>query len=71
MLRIPLADNRELELTRERGRPAEAFRLAMFRRYASHRMSEGGFCCTRAELALLLMAWNRSTPGLICQRPAT
>jgi hypothetical protein len=38
------------------------FRLPMFRRYGPEtRMSEGGFCATRAELALLLMAWDRST----------
>jgi hypothetical protein len=63
MLRIPLADGRELELTRERGQPGEVFRLAMFRRYGADRMGEGGFRCTRAELALLLMAWDRSTPA--------
>jgi hypothetical protein len=60
VLTLPLDNGRELELTRERGQPGEMFRLAMFRRYAGDRMSEGGFCCTRAELALLLMAWDRS-----------
>jgi hypothetical protein len=64
VLTIPLSNGRELELTRERGQPGEAFRVAMFRQYGADRMSEGGFSCTRAELALLLMAWDRSTAAV-------
>ena len=61
MLVIPLADGRELELTRERGRPGETFRVAVFHRYGSHRMSEGGFIATRAELRLLGLALDAAT----------
>jgi hypothetical protein len=64
MLTLPLEHGRELEVTRERNRPGEVFRVAMFHRHgASDRMSEGGFVCTRTELALLLMAWERNTPA--------
>jgi hypothetical protein len=61
VLRIPLADGRELELTRERGRPGEVFRVAIFHKYGAHRMSEGGFLATRAELRLLGLALDAAT----------
>lgn len=63
MLSLPLANGRELELTRERGRPGESFRVAMYQTDGDYRRQEGGFCCTRAELALLLAGWDRSTPA--------
>lgn len=61
VLTIPLAGGRELELTRERGQPVEAFRVAVFHRYGAHRMSEGGFVATRAELRLLSLALDAAT----------
>jgi hypothetical protein len=63
MLALSLEHGRELEVTRQRCRPVEVFRVAMFHGYASDRMQEGGFVCTRAELALLLMALDRTTPA--------
>jgi hypothetical protein len=48
VLTLPLDHGRELELTRERGRPGEAFRVAMYHRDGGYRRQAGGFVVTRA-----------------------
>jgi hypothetical protein len=58
VLTLPLADGRELEVTAEK---AGRLRIALYRRYGKIRMCEGGFSATRAEVALLNMALERTT----------
>jgi hypothetical protein len=56
MTALSLAGGRVVEITRE---PSGWVRIALFHRYGTDRMQEGGFCCAREELPLLAMTLER------------